>query len=334
MLTAITDPEVLEYISKTESLYPANAVELGVDEQREAYAALCEAFREPRPDGLTISDETIDGPAGPIAQRRYVPQKHGRVTVVFYHGGGYILGGLDTEDDICAEIAARTHCTVVSVDYRLSPEHPHPAAYEDALAAARAALATGPIVLVGASAGGNLAAAVARALRGQKVRGQVLIYPALGGDLLGLPSYIEFAEAPLLTAEDVRYYQETRAGGPVPTDDVTFFPLAAEDFSGLAPCYIATAGVDPTRDDGVEYDRCLVGDGVEAYCAVEPRLPHSFLRARTSSHRARAAYGRIIDAIGEFATRKQRRGRSIGAIVSRMAARCGRAFGAVRSAFS
>jgi len=334
MSTEITDPEVLEFIAKCESSYPADAISLSIDEQRQVYDALCETFRQPRPEGITVTDETIEGPAGPIPQRRYVPAKPRRVTIVYYHGGGYSLGGLDSDDDICAEIADHTRCPVVSVDYRLCPEHPHPAAYDDAVAAARAALAAGPVILVGTSAGGNLAAAVAQALKGARIRGQVLIYPGLGGDTLDLPSYTECADVPLLTTDDVRYYQDSRAGGSVPEDDPTFFPLATEDFSGLAPCFISAAGVDPLRDDGVEYDRCLVGDGVEAYCAVEPQLPHGFVRARHSSHRARAAFSRIIDAISEFSTRKPHRD---GGIVGLLKQLCGlfcRILRAIGSPFS
>ena len=129
----------------------------------------------------------------------------------------------------------------------------------------------------------------------------MLIYPGLGGEGLDLPSYTECAEAPLLTARDVRFYRGVRAGGDVPEDDPTFFPLAAGDFSGLTRCFISAAGVDPLRDDGVEYVRRLIGAGVTAYCVVEPQLPHGHLRARTVSHRARDAFGRILDAIREFA---------------------------------
>jgi acetyl esterase len=190
---------------------------------------------------------------------------------------------------------------VVSVDYRLCPEHIHPAAYDDSLAAARAALAEGPVILAGDSAGGNLAAAVAQTLKGAAIKGQVLIYPGLGGDALSLTSYTECAKVPMLPTRDIRYYRTVRAGGDVPEDDPTFFPLAANDFSGLARCFISAAGVDPLRDDGVEYVRMLIGAGVTAYCVVEPQLPHGHLRARTTSHRAREAFGRILDAIREFA---------------------------------
>jgi acetyl esterase len=300
MSTEITDREVLDFIARTDSLYPPDAVERSIAEQRRFYGTMCAAFRQPRPAGVEVVDEKIDGTDGSVPQRRYVPRGAGPVTVVYFHGGGFIVGGLESHDDVCAEIAGATQCAVVSVDYRLCPEHVHPAAYNDALAAARAALADGPIILAGDSAGGNLAAAVAQTLKGADIRGQVLIYPGLGGDLLDLPSYSECAEAPMLPTRDIRYYRNVRAGGPVPEDDATFFPLVASDFSGLAPCFISAAGVDPLRDDGVEYDRRLVGAGVTAYCVVEPQLPHAHLRARNMSHRARAAFDRILDAIREF----------------------------------
>ena len=298
MSTEITDPEVLAFIAKVTSLYPDDATDLAPAEERAHYDRLCAAFRQPRPGGVTVTDETL----GTIALRRYVPDDPKPVTVVYFHGGGFILGGLDSHDDVCAEIAARTGCPLVSVDYRLTPEHRHPAAYDDALAATEAALKTGPVVLCGDSAGGNLAAAVAQTLRGEAIKGQVLIYPGLGGDLYDLPSYEECAEAPLLSVGSVRYYREMRAQEKLREDDVTFFPLAATDYSRIAPCFISAAGVDPLRDDGVEYVRHLVGAGVEAYCVVEPQLPHGFLRARKMSHRAAEAFDRIVDAVKDFAT--------------------------------
>jgi acetyl esterase len=258
-------------------------------------------FRQPRPTGLTVTDETIAGPGGLLPQRRYAPENPKSVTVVYFHGGGYMLGGLESHDDVCAEIAAGSGCPVVSVDYRLCPEHLHPAPFEDCLAATGAALAVSPVILAGDSGGGNYAAAVAQALRGADIRGQVLIYPALGGLQLGLPSYTECAVSPLLTTRDLVYYRNIRSGGLAPQNDPTFYPLHATDFRGLAPCFISAAGVDPLRDDGVEYVRRLVGAGVEAYCAVEPQLPHGHLRARHMSHRAREAFGRIVGAVREFA---------------------------------
>ena len=300
MSTEITDPEVLDFIARTDLFYPPDAVKYSIAEQRQFYDKMCAEFRQPRPASVAVTDGKIDGPGGPVPQRCYLPEDAGPVTVVYFHGGGFIVGGLESHDDVCAEIAERTGCKVISVDYRLCPEHIHPAAYDDSLAATQAALVEGPVILVGDSAGGNLAAAVAQAMKGAAIKGQVLIYPGLGGERFDLPSYTECAGAELLTVSDIQYYRTVRAGGPAPVDDPTFFPLAVKDFSGLAPCFISAAGADPLRDDGVEYVRRLIGAGVEAYCAVEPQLPHAHLRARNMSHRAREAFDRIVGAIGDF----------------------------------
>ena len=301
MSTEITDPEVLAFIERVAAYYEEGKENLTLDQRRERYDAMAAAFRQPRPDDVEVADGAVPGPAGPVPVRRYRPAAPGAVTLVYFHGGGFVLGGLDSHDDVCAEIAARTGCPVVAVDYRRCPEHPHPAAYEDALAAARAALAEGPAILAGDSAGGSLAAALALALRGEAVRGQVLIYPCLGGNRLGLPSYEENAEAPMLTTRDMEAYDRIRADGPPPEDDPTFYPLLAGDFSGLAPCFVSAAEADPLRDDGPEYARRLSAAGIEAVCRVEAQLPHGHLRARRMSERAGEAFDRIVGAVAGFA---------------------------------
>jgi acetyl esterase len=303
MSTEITDPEVLAFIEKTDSFYPPDTYSKTTAENRQTYDRMCAVFRKPRPASVTVTDGTVPGPAGPVPVRRYRTADPGPVTVLYMHGGGYVLGGLDSHDDVCAEICDRTGCPVVSVDYRLCPEHVHPAQYDDCLAAARACLAEGPVVVAGDSAGGNTGAALARTLKDEDVRGQVLIYPSLGGWKLDLPSMTECAEAPLLKASEMAHYRDVRTGGPPPDHDPTLAPLDAENYAGLPRCFISAAGVDPLRDDGVEYVRRLVGDGVEAYCAVEPQLPHGHLRARHMSHRAGDAFGRIVEAIKDFASR-------------------------------
>lgn len=304
--SGITDPEILAFIEHAAGFYPPEGkASLPLAERRRRYEAMAASLRQPRPAGLEVAEDSVPGPDGPVPVRRYLPAEPGPVRLVYFHGGGFVLGGLDSHDDVTAELAARTGCPVVAVDYRLCPEHPHPAAYRDALAAARAALGEGPVIVAGDSAGGNLAAALALALRGEDrgedLRGQVLIYPTLGGERIGLASYTENAEAPMLTTRDMHYYAETRAAGPVPDDDPSFFPLAAGDFRGLAPCFISGAAADPLRDDGPEYARRLTGAGVEVRCVVEPELPHGHLRARHMSRRAGAAFDRIVAAAAAFA---------------------------------
>ncbi len=255
-----------------------------IAEQRAAYEASRAAGHGGRPDGLAVEDIVLAGrPA-----RRYRGGARGRV--LYFHGGGYVVGSLDTHDDPCATIAARTECDLVALDYRLAPEHPFPAACDDALAAAEAL--DGPIVLVGDSAGGTLAAGVALALRGTgRIAGQVLIYPALGGRALGLPSYEEKADARLLTTADMAWYDAQWRATP---DDPRAAPLLAEDLGGTAPCIAFAAEEDPLRDDATVWVKRLRDVGVDAQASVEPGLPHGYLFARYDSARAAAAFERIV----------------------------------------
>ena len=163
----LLDPALWDYIDQVNDWYPPEIGELPIAEQRSVYDAMCRAFHQGYPKGVSASDGIIAGDKGHAIPIRYyrMAGKPVRAIVVYYHGGGFVLGGLDSHDDICAEICAGTGFDVVSADYRLAPEHPHPAAFEDALAAFEWAAQTTdlPIVLVGESAGGNLAAAVAHA---------------------------------------------------------------------------------------------------------------------------------------------------------------------------
>lgn len=299
MSSTITDREVLAFIAKTEAAYPPDAVDLSVAEQRRIYEEMTVSFRQPRPAGLTVRDSTLKGPAGTIPVRSYGTESTASARVVYFHGGGFIVGGLDSHDDVCAEIATVCGVEVVSVDYRLCPEHPHPAAYDDALAAVDA-LSGGSLILMGDSAGANLAAAVALSRRAA-VRAQVLIYPGLGGEALGLPSYTERAEAPLLTTRDIHYYKTVRAGGRDTGRDWTFAPLLADDLSDAPECFVSAAEHDPLRDDGPDYVRRLRAAGITAQCIVEPELPHGHLRARHSTTRAREAFDRVLAAISGIA---------------------------------
>ena len=196
----LIDAPTWAFIEATNAACPADATGLDIAGQRRVYDAMCAVFRQPRPDGVSVTDDVRGG----VPTRRYAVGASA-ATVVYFHGGGFVVGGLDSHDDVCAEACATTGLRVVSVDYRLVPEHPHPAAFDDALSATKAVAATfGPVILAGDSAGGALAASVAHALRGGDVRvlGQVLIYPGLGGPMQGGSSVAQ-AQAPMLTTEDV-----------------------------------------------------------------------------------------------------------------------------------
>ena len=300
MSSDITDAEVLAFIQKTEAAYPPDAVSLSISAQRKVYDQMTEMFRRPRPASIAVEGGGVPRPdGGLIPVRSYWPRSPGPARVLYFHGGGFVVGGLDSHDDVCAEISEVCGLELVAIDYRLCPEHPHPAAYQDALTAVDF-FSDRPLVVVGDSAGGNLAAAVALA-RGHKIWGQVLIYPGLGGEALGLSSYQTHANAPLLTTEDVQFYKEIRAGKADVADDPTFSPLLARNFSGAPACFVSSAEHDPLCDDGPEYVLRLTHEDVWAEAVVEPELPHGHLRARHSSRRAKEAFDRITAAISRLA---------------------------------
>ncbi len=286
------------YVARSERYYPPDAVGLSVAAQRDVYDAMCAAFRQERPAGVRTRDEDHGG----VPCRRYESGGASDVTVIYFHGGGFVVGGLDSHDDVCAEICAATGYRVVAVDYALAPEHVFPACFNDAWAAA-AAIAThwrDRIVLAGDSAGGNLAAAVAHRARRDmpgRIAGQMLIYPGLGGDDTR-GSYITHAQAPQLTVADLGFYKAIRAGSKdAPDGDPRFAPLHDADFTGLPPSVVITAQCDPLSSDGQAYRDALRAAGGQAAWLEEPGLVHGYLRARVMSARARDSFDRIVAAI-------------------------------------
>lgn len=285
---SIIDAPTWAFIRRTEGFYPPETASFPVDEQRRIYDRMCAAFAQPRPPGVLVRDEAVGG----VSCRVYAgagPQ------VVYCHGGGFVVGGLHSHDDICAGICARTGLGVVAVDYRLAPEHPHPAALDDVLAVIRAL--PGPLVLAGDSAGGCLAAAACHVLRDPRVLGQVLIYPLLGGDT-GRGSYLTHAGAPMLTRADVAYYagiRRARAGDP------TALPLDDADFTRLPMTLALAAECDPLADDAADYAARIRAAGGRARAVTDAGLVHGWLRARASMPRAAESFQRITDAIAAFA---------------------------------
>lgn len=243
------------------------------------------------------SVRVTDVAAGARPARRYEPATPPRADMLYFHGGGFILGSLDTHDGLCRRLAARAGLRVTSVEYRLAPEHPFPAAFEDACAAWAWAKSSGPgpWVIGGDSAGANLAAV--QALDGA-ARLQVLLYPAV--DLLhedGLyPSILQFWDGYLLTGDGMR--ECTRLLIPPQQDpaDPRLSPIRA-DLSRAAPALIVTAGFDPLRDQGRAYAAALQRAGVRAHLLEERALPHGFADFAGVVPAARRAVDRIADAI-------------------------------------
>ena len=297
----LIDAETWAFIERTSSYYPPDADGLTIAEQRAVYDRMCRGFHAGYPQGVSAETTAIAAPGRDIPIRIYRNAAPDLAAVVLYfHGGGFVLGGLESHDDVCAEICGRTGYEVVSVDYRLAPEHRHPADFDDAMSAFEwaAEIFSRRILLAGDSAGGNLAAAVSHATRGHAVKpaGQVLIYPALGGDR-SRGSYVTHAEAPMLTTRDMEFYDAMRTGGRDATGLITMAPLADADFANLPPTVIVTAECDPLSSDGQAYCERMLAAGGHAYWHEEKGLVHAFLRARHSVGRARASFTRIVEAI-------------------------------------
>lgn len=294
----LIDGPTWAFIARTDACYPADTASRSIAEQRAIYDAMCRNFHRGYPPGVTVQDKTF----GDVPCRIYAGKLP---SVVYLHGGGIVVGGLSSHDDICAEICARTGFQVISVDYRLTPDHPHPAAYDDALAATRAVARLGRYILAGDSAGGGLAASVAHTLRREcPASGVALIYANLGGDL-DRGSYLTHAHAPMLTRDDVCFYARMRHHlGSIPTNDPTAHALQDIDYTDLPPTVAFSAECDPHADDGRDYCARITAAGGQATWHLEPGLVHGYLRARGSVPRAAQSFDRIVSAISSLGATK------------------------------
>jgi acetyl esterase len=259
-------------------------------EMRERYALL--GAVESRPEMVSVTDLVATGPAGDIPLRVYVPtdEPGPRPVLVYFHGGGWVIGSVETHDGTVREIAQASGATVVSVDYRLAPEHPFPAAVDDCVAAVRwvadhaadldvdrSRLAVG-----GDSAGGNLAALAAVELRDRDVdiRFQLLIYPAVDGTM-SHPSIDENADGYFLTKDTMEWFFGHYIGDGDPTHPrVSPFHLPDEALTGLPPALVITAEYDPLRDEGEAYASRLAAAGVDAKSTRYDGMIHGFFSMR------------------------------------------------------
>ncbi len=255
------------------------------------------AFTQPAPPDVgAVTELAAEGPGGPMAMRLYAPPGGAapHPVLVYFHGGGWTIGDLDTHDVLCRQLCAAAGVAVVSVDYRLGPEHRFPAAFDDCLAATRwvrreaAALGLDATRLAvgGDSAGGNLAAAVSIALRdaGEPPPAfQLLIYPATDMRAVA-PSHTANAQGYLLTADSIAYYRGHYIAHVAEWSDWRASPLLAADHSRLPPALVLTAGFDPLRDEGRQYADALSAAGTPAQYVCFERQIHGFI-----------TMGRVID---------------------------------------
>jgi len=289
------------------ALAGAPALEELTPAQARARVARDAAIFSGRPEALErAEDVSPQGAAGPLRGRLYVPP-HSPAPgglLVYFHGGGFVVADLETHDTSCRFLAARSGTRVLAVDYRLAPEHPFPAAIDDALAAFRWAAANAAelgadparIAVGGDSAGGNLAAGVARLSAGRDPAPafQLLLYPWV--DLAEKrPSYRLFGEGFYLTESDLDWYRGHYLARDADAQDPRCSPLRAETLAGAAPAYLATAGFDPLRDEGEAYAARLEAEGVPVALRRHRGLIHGFFNTVAVGRAGREA---IIEAAG------------------------------------
>jgi acetyl esterase/lipase len=243
---------------------------------------------------------------GSLGARAYLPRAPAERlgAVVWLHGGGWCVGDLDGFDRVSRRLANAAGAVVVSIDYRLAPEHPYPAGVEDAETALRWAMGHGAqqlgfdpslVAVGGDSAGGNLATVAARRAAGP-IAVQLLVYPAVDASM-DSASYREFADGPMLSAEDMQRCWRLYLGGRDWSRESDASPLHATDVSGAPPAFIAVAGHDPLRDDGVRYAEALRSAGVPVDLRTYEDMVHGFLRWGGVVDRA----GELIDELGAAA---------------------------------
>lgn len=229
----------------------------------------------------------VPGPGGEIRVNLYAPQPDGPLPLlVYFHGGGFVVGSLESYDKLCRVLANRAGCLVASVDYRLAPEHKFPAAPDDCGAALRWLAANAPaigadparIAVGGDSAGGNLAAVAALEARenGPKLAFQLLIYPCVG-PRQDEPSHFAFAEKLLLTRKNVLWFMQNYLRGDADRADWRFAPLLAPDLAGLPPALLIVAGHDPLRDEGIAYAERLKAAGAPVEFTNYEGMVHGFI---------------------------------------------------------
>ncbi|ABS05813.1 alpha/beta hydrolase [Kineococcus radiotolerans] len=256
-------------------------------------------------DAVLVRDTTVRGAAGPLPARTYRPRAGGRGVVLFLHGGGWALGDLDTDDAVCRRIAADAGTAVLGLGYRLAPEHPHPAALEDASAVLRALADRGaggvggpgePLAVAGAEAGAQLAAVLALRSRAGSVpplAHQVLLCPVLDSDLTR-PSHREHGHGPELTVEDLAWFWRMHVPDRAARRRPDVSPLRVPDPTGLAPATLVVAGADPLRDEGLAHAGRLTAAGVDAHRVLAGDARHGFA-TRPGSPDADAALRAVTD---------------------------------------
>lgn len=283
-------PQVKQFLEQLEAANAPAFHELEPVQARAAYQQLVSMV--PPPEGAIggTRDLELDGAEGSIKGRLYWPEspESALPVLVYFHGGGFVIGDLETHDPLCRGLCAASGCAVLAVDYRLAPEHPFPAAPDDCMAAtlwiARKAQSLGldasRMAVGGDSAGGNIAAIVAQRIRdegGPALRAQLLYYPATRVAEEPTQSMIDNAEGYLLTRNDMIWFLGHYLPDPAAIDMARLAPLQAERHDNLPPSRVVVAGFDPLRDEGVAYAEALKAAGSPVTLVEHADTIHGFM---------------------------------------------------------
>lgn len=296
------DPELARAIERLAADGRLPLTRTDVEEARRNYRDLALVRAGLNHPVAAVHDDVVEGPDADVVVRVYTPPEPRGITVVWLHGGGWVLGDLDTTDAAARRVCRHLGATVVSADYRLAPEHPHPAALQDAHAVLRWASGRAERLVVGGdSAGAGLAAGAAVLARdwGPALDAQLLLYPALD-PTMSRPSATENADGPFLTAADMRWFWDHYLPGQQarldPSVNLTEAARLGE-LEGLAPAVVATAALDPLRDEGLAHAAALRSAGVPVRVLSGAGLVHGYFGLGTVSAAAAAEGDRALDAL-------------------------------------
>jgi acetyl esterase len=300
------DPQAKEYIDATlrMALPPLPAISLAEGRARAAKALTYASARE---EMAQVRDMVIPGPGGPLRARHYIPSANGPLpTVLFFHGGGWVLNNLDTHDHVCRLLANLSGCAFFSVDYRLAPEHKFPAGVEDAWAALNWLAKHGGdievdpsrLAVAGDSSGATLAAVIAaRARHSENIRlaCEALIYPPTDHWTADTNSYRDNGRDYLLTRDLMIWFWEKYLPTDAPLDNPEICPLRAPDLKGMPPTLLVTAEYDPLRDEGEAYGRRLESAGVPTTVTRYYGMLHGFIMHFTIMDQGRTCLKQVAD---------------------------------------
>ncbi|MCW1970080.1 MAG: alpha/beta hydrolase [Anaerolineae bacterium] len=289
------DPNIQSFLANAGNVFGDAPEKLGAQEWRRRMEEFSAAARAPRPAGVTVHDETLHANGREFIVRIYRPLGPAQQPALIYmHGGGWVLGSVNTHDGITAGIAKEANLTVISVNYSLSPEHPYPAALEDVQATTAWVIANASqlgvdpqrLMIGGDSAGGNMAAVLCQKYRDETGQipycFQLLVYPVTDTSM-SQQAYQDHAFAPFLNLAEMQFFFATYCSDAAQLQHPYVAPLKAASLAGLPPALIMVAEFDPLRDEGGDYAKRLIDAKVNCEFRYANDLPHGFLRMRAWS---------------------------------------------------